>query len=402
MWKLVQSGLSVVAGTAEPEYGPEAIHPVCADLKEGEPLYQPIDRSDLKYQTPEGTNVETQTFYFQSAEHFGFAQIIHSDVMGISTTSQFTFKVFEKTKPDEFVWTSTHLENFAIVQDGVGFKADDLKIELSEDGKTYTVHSAVTKESLVDLKFELIGEGVKFGKNGATIYGTDVNEPWGSMRHIFWPRCHVTGTIELLSKQAKFAHDPTDATKSVKLQFDDVKEKALGMYVFALQGMKPHHAAATWNFLNYYSDDYTVTLMEFTTPKAYNSTLVTVAITVDSKGEVVLGSIDNKTNFVETEHDDESGWDFPRKIQYIFKGQNSKKQPVEIEIGGELKNLSEKVDVMFEIPQFVKNIVSGVAGTKPFIYQFSNELKLKLTVDGVVKKEEVGYGYNESSFVTEA
>ena len=51
---------------------------------------------------------------------------------------------------------------------------------------------------------------------------------------------------------------------------------------------------------------------------------------------------------------------------------------------------------MAEIPQFVKNIVSGVAGTKPYIYQFCNTLTIEY--EG---KSEDGIAFNEATFISE-
>lgn len=96
MWKLVQSGLSVVAGTAEPEYGPDSIHPVNYDRKADDPLYLPLTLDDLKFVNPNHTNVETMVFYFEDSINAGFVQLIHSNIIGLHTTAQFTFKIFPK------------------------------------------------------------------------------------------------------------------------------------------------------------------------------------------------------------------------------------------------------------------------------------------------------------------
>ncbi|KAG7822802.1 hypothetical protein KL909_003967 [Ogataea angusta] len=380
MWKLVQSGLSVVAGTAEPEYGPEAIHPVCSNLSKDEPLYSPLSPKDLEYQVPSQTCVETQTFYFADETYSGFAQVIHSNLVGLHTTAQFTFKAFKKSKPDAYVWTSTKLENFTVA--GPNFYADNLSIEVDDALRVYRIKSSVNPASIVDLNLELIGESVKFGKDGTTYYGTDLANPWGSMRHIFWPRCKASGTIKLGGNK-QFEQDIT-------------LNSGLGMYVMALQGMKPHHAAAAWNFLNYQSENYSVVVMEFTTPKSYNTTTVSVGIVTDQDGRILLGSVDNTTKHLKTYTDPVSGWNVPGEIEFTLRGKS-----VEVQVSGALTNLSERVDVMNELPQFVKNIASGVAGTKPYIFQFSNELDFKLVKDGKVEHTETGYGYTETTFISD-
>lgn len=398
MWKLVQSGLSVVAGTAEPEYGPDSIHPVGYDNKDNELPYKSLTIDDLKYVSPNHTNVETQTFYFEDSKHAGLAQVIHSNVIGLHTTAQFTFKIFEKSKPQDFIWTSTKLENFSI-ENGTDFKANNLSIILKKDTiDTYQIDSSVNQLTEVHLTVKRIGDSIKFGKDGTTYYGTDIENPWGSMRHIFWPRCNVNGNIIL--RDVKPGQDLEELEEN-EIEYI-VKENVtinngLTMYVMALQGMKPHHAAATWDFLNYQSDKYSVVVMEFTTPPSYNKTKVSVAMVVDSEGKTLLGSMNNETKHLESKIDETSGWNVPSKISYIIKDE---KNGLQAEVVGELKNLCERVDVMAEIPQFVKNIVSGVAGTKPYIYQFSNMMDLTITKNGKVEATDKGYAYTESTFIT--
>lgn len=84
MLKWVQSGLSAVAGTAEPEYGREAIHTVVDTINNGDcPVSRDTTIADFNWLHPDYTNVETQTFYFLdlTSGYTGFAQVIHSNLM---------------------------------------------------------------------------------------------------------------------------------------------------------------------------------------------------------------------------------------------------------------------------------------------------------------------------------
>ncbi|KAF6012203.1 hypothetical protein HII13_001776 [Brettanomyces bruxellensis] len=412
MWKLVQSGLSVVAGTAEPEYGPDSIRPVGSELKEGEKCYRDVTRDDLKFRDPDHTNIETMVFYFEDNVHSGFAQIIHSNLMGIHTNAQFTFKVFKKDEPEKYVWTSTKLENAKIV-DGTDFYADNLSIVLDkEKGDTYTINSSVTpKSEVINLKLVHVGEGVIFGKDGTTYYGTDPENPWGSMRHLFWPRCRATGEI-ICRKYRQPKEDETDGNGEF-LDWDSTNEKlkiseekfeiknGLGMYVMAMQGMKPHHAAAAWDFLNYQSNSHSVVIMEYTTPPSYNTTTVSTAMVVDKDGKPVLCTLNNKTEHLDTYKDEDCGWMVPRKMKYTMEGVNSEGKKTTAVVTADLQIMSERVDVMSEIPQLVKNIVSGIAGTRPYIYQYSNSMELKVYVEGDEIINEKGYGYNETTFISD-
>lgn len=378
--------MSAVAGTAEPEYGTEAIHPITTSVDSEIPI-RDATTEEMKWQSPTHTNVETQTFYFNCFKtgYMGFAQIIHSNIVGLHTTAQFTFKCFHKDSPDEFTWTSTKLEDFKI-ENGVSFHAKNLNVELIEDD-TYRIQSFVNPESLVDITMKRVVPGVIFGENGTTYYGYKKDEPWGTMRHVFWPRSDVAGSIKL---QKMVSEGEYELVK-------DLEIKGKSMFVMALQGMKPHHAAATWNFCHYTSERYSAVMMEFTTPPSYGRTKVSVAIVSDDN-EVLFGSVKNECTH-ENAQSDEVGWPVPRGETFHFQGVHQGK-PASVKISGELTKLSERVDVMAEIPQFVKNIVSGVAGTKPYIYQFCNEFKFSLDVDEKHIDDE-GVCYTEATFITE-
>ena len=370
MLRWVQSGLSSV-GLAEPEYGREAIHPI-TDMIKGNNISRETTKEDFAWKKPWSTNVETQTFYYTCLESgfSGFAQVIHSNVMGVHTTAQFTFKMYNfKDKTKKEIWTSTKLEDFRC--EGTNFYAKNLSIELSGDNTEYILKSAVNTDSVVELKMKREVPGLIFGQDGTSYYGDDIKNPWGSMRHAFWPRCSVEGTI--------------------KTSEHVIEIKGLTMFVMALQGMKPHHAAKSWNFLNFQSENYSAVQMEFTTPKSYANTKVNVAI-LTSKLKILLTSINNTIEHQDPEIDD-VGWPVPKSITFNHKsdGKNVAK------ISGKLDFLESRIDVMAEIPMFVKNIVNGVSGAKPYIYQFCNPLKLELEGGD----SEVGIGFNEATFISE-
>lgn len=142
--------------------------------------------------------------------------------MGVKTTCQFTSKIIYPDAAQGTLWSTDPLENYRISDDKFNFYADNVSFELSEDGNTYTLKSSRSTKNIVDIKITKIAPGFVCGKDGTTHYGTDPNNPWGSMFHGFWPRCKVEGSYITPSGPIDFAGN--------------------GMYSFALQGMKPHHA----------------------------------------------------------------------------------------------------------------------------------------------------------------
>ncbi|CAL9735872.1 ceramide-binding protein Svf1p [Monosporozyma servazzii] len=451
MLKWIQGGISAVTGIAEPEYGKEYIHSV-TDRLEGKQPYKEATRDDLCWKAPDFTNVETATFYFSDNKSgiTGFAQIIHSNVLGMRTAAQFTFRIFNAKNPEELnLWTSTKLENFKV--DGPNFHADDLSIELSEDGKTYHFVSNVCEQSKIDIYFTRCTPGVKAGDDPSTYYGDNLDEPWGSISHQFWPRNIVHGTMNLKIEVPQEDEDNDEANSGDEEEdeeeedeeeeeeeesgdsdsdsdsdddYDEVEkvyrdetieflkdDPSYGMFVKAYQGMKPHHAAKAWNFCVTHSEENSVVLMEFVTPKSYGGTKVSIGI-ITSKDEVLSVTIDNDYQHLDAEVD-EVGWNVPKNLKVCFNGVSSKltdeqvadkesltdKDKVTAVLEGPLANLVVRVDVMGEVPGFVKNIVAGVAGTKPFIYQYADENFTLQVNDG---KKEKCFGWAEVTFISKS
>jgi hypothetical protein len=245
------------------------------------------------------------------------------------------------------------------------FGADNLAFTLNDDATAYTLKSAVNDDSLVNLTFTRQTPGLVIGNNGTSYFGTDSANPWGSMKHVFWPRCSVEGTIVTKEKVYDF--------------------KGRGNFIHALQGMKPHHAgmsgrhktqlieltllpAARWNFANFQGPSYSAFMMEFTTPPSYGSTVVNVGGVVKD-GEIVYAGATNSATHLDAAQDSENDWPEPQSIKFTWDGKTKDDKPFHAELGGELGKRLDRIDVMAEVPGFVKAIAGSVAGTKPYIYQ---------------------------------
>lgn len=435
MLKWIQGGLSAVTGIAEPEYGADYIHTVTGRVRGKQP-FRETTRADLEWLKPDHTNVETVTFYFSDIATgiVGFAQIIHSNIVGIHTQAQFTFRIFNSREPQELnVWTSTKLEDFRV--EGPNFYARGLSLELNEEDNQYHFQSEVNPKTAVDLTVTRLTPGCKVGDDPSTYYGDNVEEPWGRMRHVFWPRNKIQGTITLRKPEPETEEDQEEPTEQEQDEKEEQEqggeqetngeqplgsrnsvyedrtitftesEPAYSMFVMAFQGMKPHHAAKAWNFMHFHSKEHSAVLMEFTTPKSYANTKVTIGVlTTDS--DILSVTIDNDVRHLNPEIDS-VGWNVPKAISINYDG-CSKDLPDEAvstgnritaTVQGPLVNLVERIDVMNEIPNFIKTIVSGVAGTKPYIYQYAAE---DFTLQIGDAEPENGMAWTEVTFITES
>jgi len=377
MFSWAKSTLAAVAGTQEPEYGPDAIQPV--GKKGDEPAYTELTKKDLKWVTLDYTNVETQTFYlFTDAGHKGFLQVIYNNIAGLRVTVQFNCKLFYPNNEKPFLWASDPVQNYGFDEDQHSFYADGVSIELSADGDSYEIKAAVNENSMINVKFTRTAPGFMGGKDGTTNYGTDPKAPWGSMHHHFWPRCSVEGSI--ITKEG------------------EVDVKGRGMLSHALQGMKPHHAAARWNFANFQSPSYSAIIMEFTTPASYASTVVRVC-GIATDGKLLFANTDGaEVKHTETKQD-ETGWAEPTAASYHWVGKTEDGKEVTADLAGALGQNIDRVDVMAEVPGFIKTIVASAAGTKPYIYQYAPKMTIKIKVGDEVKEEE-GTLFTEATFIS--
>jgi hypothetical protein len=241
------------------------------------------------------------------------------------------------------------LTDYDFSDDRTSFYAKDCAVELSEDGKSYTIKSMNDERSIVNLKLTRTAPGFVAGKDGKTLYGTDLSNPWGSMRHAFWPRCEAEGSI---------------VTPDGPVDF---KGKAL--FIMCLQGMKPHHAAAQWNFLSFHGPTYSTVLMEFTTPPSYGTTVVDVGAIVKD-GEIIIAGTGCRATHTKTKQDTVTDWPEPIEAKFAWSGTTKDGKAVEAVVEGSTVR-QDCVDVMAEVPGFVKTIVANTAGTKPYIYQVS-------------------------------
>ncbi|GKZ18112.1 putative cell survival pathways protein [Aspergillus brasiliensis] len=375
----LKSTLASVAGTQEPIYGPEAIQSVARQAEETP--YSELTKHDLRWRAYQYTNVENKVFYIMADDGtLAMVQLIYSNIVGLHTTAQFTSKIFNLKGDGPHNWHSDPLHNFMFDESMLSFGADNLAVQLNEDGDTYTIKSAVNDDSLVNLTFKRSSPGFMIGKDGTSYFGTDPANPWGSMSHAFWPRCAVEGTITTKEK----TYDLTGR----------------GMFIHALQGMKPHHAAARWNFVNFQTPTYSAMMMEYTTPPSYGSTKVNVGGIVKD-GEIIYAGINNSATHTESSQDAESDWPEPKSIKWVWDGKSKEGQEVHAELDGALGNRLDRIDVMAEVPGFIKTIAGSVAGTRPYIFQYCPQEKLSLKLKiGDSEVTEQGTMFSEATFIS--
>ncbi|KAF9533815.1 survival factor 1 [Crepidotus variabilis] len=415
-----------------PPVDPKAqnFHSVADRFKDNE-LFAELEPTDTELLCANsGFVTETQVWYIITEDGTSiWCQIIHSAVGLWYPTIQFNCKVSNPSK-GENAWKSINVSNFVCPppgQDKRSSKADEFTITHkshpnSEFPESYTINANLGQDLQValELKRPSSAPGYKVGKGpngGYSYFGPDVEKPEGYVIHRFWPMLHASGHVIRSGKaEAVSAH---------------------GMFVHAIQGMRPNLVASAWNFGHFHSNELggvSAIQMEFTTQTTHGKhgagsggaavnigslvvggKLVTVTAETKWPGEDAHGAVISRATHIDPQTDVETGYGQPSKIEYSWAGSSidaSAPGTVEAKVTTDLgsvdtpKGLIDKVDVLAEIPYVLKVAVNYVAGTKPYIYQWLNPAKLSIKgpdalAPGLSAGVEVdGYIYNEATFIS--
>jgi hypothetical protein len=140
-------------------------------------------------------------------------------------------------------------------------------------------------------------------------------------------------------------------------------------------------------------------MMEFTTPPSYGSTTVNVGcIATDTK--ILAAGCSNSATHTDIKGDPENDWPEPSAVKFLWSGKTEDGKEVNATLEGHLGERLDRVDVMAQVPGFVKTIVGGIVGTRPYIYQYAAPLTLNVKV-GDEEKEENGTLFSEATFISD-
>ncbi|KAI0342867.1 oxidative stress survival Svf1-like protein [Trametopsis cervina] len=423
------SGLFSTSAPVDP-HAPN-FHPVSSGRPSSE-LFAELTPTDTEWTCPGGFAVETHTFYNVLEDGTSImCQVIHSAVGVWYPTIQFTSKIYNPNTK-EMIWKSINVSNFVTPPPGLdrrSSKADQFSITHkshpgSDTPESYTITANLGDDLQITLDVTRPASvpGFKIGKGpkgGFSYFGPDVANPEGYVVHRFWPQTQAKGLI--VSKGRA------------------IEAKGPGMFVQAIQGMRPNLVAARWNFAHFLSEEHggvSAIQMEFTTTNDYGKKGAGSGFVSVNVGSVVLAGklvavtaetkwpgepADDKAEVISraahtrTAHDADTGYAAPTELQFrwvapslVADASGPIDVTLQVDVGtpGEPKGLIEKVDVLAEIPYVIKTMVNYVAGTKPYIYQWLNPASLFVTgpdslIPGLSQGLNIqGTLYNEATFIS--
>lgn len=316
-----------------------------------------------------------------------------------------TFRYFHPTT-GENVWKSKNVDQFQVLPDKRSCKSSAFSVtckDLEDGSQQYEISATLDNELqlMYTVKRSASAKGWKLGqgdKGGFSYFGENPAAPVGHVVHRFWPHVQVSGMVVLKGRA--------------------IDANGQGMFVQAIQGMRPNLVASKWNFANFQSREFggsSAVLMEFTTIPDYGKVAddghrVPQTVTIGSivcQGQLV--AVVGATRAADAdrlpptyaEHetltlDPDTGYQVPQSIQYVLQGPaligeaagQDVQAKLRVELGAptQMHGLIEKVDVLAEIPYMVKKLVNYVAGTKPYIYQTLNPVAMTLACPEAVAK----------------
>ena len=327
-------------------------------------------------------------------------------------TIQFTCKIYNPATKER-TWRSLTASNFVSPppgQDKRSCKADQFSvIHRSADSdlvvaENYTINANISADLQVSFTVSRPSEtpGFKVGngeKGGFSYFGADVNNTDGYVVHRFWPCTTAEGHIIR-----------NGVAQNIKA--------STGMFVHAIQGMRPNLVASRWNF-GWFSTlergGVSAIQMEFTTLDTYGKkgsgsggTIINVgSIVIDGKlvsvtaetrwkGEenIVAGDVQSRAVHYDTVLDPDTSYHAPSKLGFYWTAPSivpgvagGVKAELEVETGSghAPEGLIEKVDILGEIPWALKQIVHAT-GTKPYMYQASDQPTIILGLSNLLPR----------------
>jgi len=387
-------------------------------------LYGPVTRKELAWTCPTGLTTETHTWYtLLENGAFATSQIIYSPVGLWNPQVQMTFKYFDP-KTGRKVWKSKNVSQFEVLEkDRCSCKSETFSVtlrDLPDGGQEYAIQASLDQDVQLLYTFTrpasakgwTLGEGAR---GGHTYFGENLAAPDGYVMHRFWPYVRTSGLIVLDGQ--------------------GIDAAGQGLYVRAIQGMRPNLVAARWNFVTFQSKDLggtAATLMELTTTPDYGKppaeangdparrepqVITFGSVTCNGHLVAVVGatrsarqpedtpSAHSATRITHQQraYDAETGYQAPQAIHYHWDGpalsQGDKVEAapntrvtaeVTTQLGepDKMTGLIDKVDVLAEIPYFVRKMVNYVAGTKPYIYQtMQSDVQMRLSLPSSILRE---------------
>ncbi|KAI7852828.1 oxidative stress survival, Svf1-like protein [Circinella umbellata] len=361
----------------------EAVRTYADTVTDGQ-YFGKLEEHDLDWTLADGSSTENQVFYVTTKSGaFAFVQLIHSNIGIWNPTVSITCRFYDPNSKTNAFKNINMSSKFELSEDRRSVKTDHFNITLDPTQTTYKIE-ITHPELVVSMDFTRVDRGFKVGE-GKTYLGGDQASAAGFVSHKFWPKAIAKGTFIV----DKVLHE---------VEGD-------GTFIHAIQGMQPQLIASNWNFCTFHSQEASLSMMQFQTTKQYGAININQGSIV-LNGKLISVSVENHVELLDLAKDEETEYDIPQKIKLTWKGKTIKEEgdeepakDVHVEMVVTVKNLVDKIDVLNEIPWFLKKLVQTFV-VKPYIYQWLDTASAEITV-GDEKVVTEGKCFQELVFVSQ-
>lgn len=297
-------------------------------------------------------------------------------------TVSFTCRFYDPSSKNNKFKNINQSSEFKLSEDRRSVRTEFFNITLDPTLSKFKI-SITHPDLIVELDYVRIDRGFKVGEGKTYLGGQDKSSAAGIVSHKFWPRCTAKGII------------------IVDKEFFDID--AYGMFIHAIQGMQPQLIASNWNFIDFQADNAALSMMQFTTTKQYGGVEVNQGSLV-LNDKLVCVSVENSVELLDLVKDSETEYGIPQRVKLSWKGKTivenntDEEKDVSIVMVVPVKNLIDKIDILAEIPWFLKKLVQTFV-VKPYIYQWLDDATAKIAI-GNETIECPGRCYQELVFVS--
>ncbi|KAJ3075139.1 putative cell survival pathways protein [Podochytrium sp. JEL0797] len=319
---------------------------------------------------------ETATFYLSfEGGVFAMLQMIYSAI-GLKPDVMVVCRVYhpDGTKEGDSLHHSSH--SMKLSDNKLSASCEEMSIKHIAASNGYHVTFNLSKETMFDIDFIPSDDPFKIG-TGQAFFGKDERD--GYAQAAFMPKAKITGTMTLAGQTSEC--------------------KGEGLFHHVIQS-KPQNVSR-WNFVNFQNEADALMLYEFDLPKSGDSSgIVTSQGCIVRNGKTFAITTDNRALHVQTATDPMSKYDIPTQILAVWKGKTlDDGVDVKIEISTMLDNNLERIDVLAELPFFLRKLIQKFV-TAPFVFSwYERNAVAKMTVGDQVSEIE-GNVLVECSFLS--
>ena len=191
---------------------------------------------------------------------------------------------------------------------------------------------------------------------------------------------------------------------TIKIDGKSFDFKGVGVCLRQYQGVKPHVTTKRWN-CSYFCENVTkidqpirsLFMIQMQSSPAYNGEVINYGYYFDGKKLRAVTSKDNEIIYSKIKCDRETGYCVPEHFDYRWNGVDMEGKLFKAVVSGTPSSRIARIDLLENLPMFLRKIVESLCPARPYIYQTLNQ-SVKAEING---ESLEGTLFQEFSFLLE-